>query len=212
MSIPRYNHFVQNRTDLGSGGGSSGIINYSKAVSPYVDPYPPAGYAGEVIPPYACVRICAQATLYKDQICWPVCRPDDNSLQFQEKGLHFFNGPTPIPYLGYGFATQDLPAPVLIDMSALSDPYSGARVPSIAELIGLFFGYMSGTWALHAADDIIAAGISAFNTFSTFFPYSMLSKDLKADSNTPGGYIYSDAVYWMGDGGKGYQSVANEWL
>lgn len=210
MGRPKYKHLVQNRTDLAKDGG--GVIGYALAVPPFVDPYPPQNYEGEVIPPYAVMRVADNPTLYKNRLCWPVSRPDDISHQFQERGLHFINGPLPIPLNGYGLATNQLPAPCLCDLTARQSPYAGSTLPTFkgnaaANLIGVFFGYMSGSWALHPADDIISVNSNLANLITTFFSYTVLGQDPQPDPQNPGKLVYSQNLFWVGEGGKGFYQV-----
>lgn len=185
LTGPKYRHRVWNRTDLTGIQIANGNLSYSLAQSPFINKaFPPKDYKGETIPPYACMRVITNPVYYEDTIVWPVGRPDDSSLNLQQAGMHFFNGPKPIPFTtdgdgvpnGYGDATNDLPAPVLVDLTGQASAFPYGNLPITPQQAGqgLFTpvqlagqplniltwlaGPFSGAWALHVAGDILTVG------------------------------------------------------
>lgn len=235
---PEYKHLVWNRTDLIAslpGGSGSANYNYSLAKPPMLNAdWPPSDYAGEVIPPYAVMRVISSPVLYKGEICWPVGPPDDTSMSNQNVGLHFFNGPSPIPVKGYGRATNDLPAPVLVDITADKEtlPYGNlnkavSNTNSVGdENITWLMAYASGSWALHPAADLVSYGAVSWigadsglaggkvTVSFTAIPYTVvgrhpvsLSGETAGPTDKPGvAFLYSNQVWWVGGGAIGYGS------
>lgn len=226
---PRYQHLVWNRTDL-TVSRSNLSASYSLAKPPLIyEAFPPAGFKGEIIPPYAALRVLTNPVFYKDAICWPVCRPDDNSMNTQQAGLHFFNGPAPIPVGGYGLATNDLPAPALVDITvgAPQGAYGNVKSTGVAWM-GIFLGFASGDWALHPAADLVAYGSQSWlsadsglaggqtTMLATQFPYCVVGQHPAALSGkTPGptdsptvAFNYSEQLFWIGRGGLGFGSTS----
>lgn len=233
MPAPEYKHLVWNRTDLTVSQGNL-QVTYAQAKPPLINEnFPPAGYGGEVIPPYAVMRVISNPVKYKNTICWMVSRPDDLSMSLQQVGLHFFNGPSPIPLRGYGLATNDMPAPVLIDLTVDSAvlPYGNANGPvssnTSAPDTGWFMGIVSGSWALHPSGDLISYGANSWvavdtgvangiaTMVATQFPYTIIGRDpVTLSGKTPGdsdspevAFLYSNQVFWVGRGGLGFGST-----
>jgi hypothetical protein len=180
------------------------------------------------------MRVASSPVYYKDEICWPVARPDDLSMSHQMVGLHFFNGPSPIPLKGYGRATSDVPAPALVDITLQrrNDPYgnttgsvSGAQ--SVADVnIGWLMAYASGSWALHPADDIIEFGFVSWlgvdtglpggqvTVKFTQMPYTVMGRKPVMPSGKTAGpsdapeieFLYSNQVWMVGRGAIGFGS------
>lgn len=237
MAGPRYQHLVWNRTDLTVSQGGNLGTSYQGAVPPLVNQkFPPANYAGEVIPAYAVMRVLTNPIWYKEEICYTVCRPDDTSMGDQPVGLHFFNGPTPIPVGEFARATNDLPAPVLVDLSIDSAtlPYGNLGPTSGSQSAanqGTLLGYASGSWALVEAADIIAyGGQGLFQTASavvpgggqtsmlaTVMPYVVIGRhpvalsgkalDMKKSPDLV--FEYSNQIFWVGAGTLGFGSVTS---
>lgn len=215
--MPRYNIQVWNRTDLSSPLPSNTLreVEYTLVPNAFV-PNPPPGlpgagngwaqgassgggvapYAGEVIPPYACMKIAGAPLIFKDDLLWPVCLPDDGSMIGQQAALHFFNSAQPIQFLGKGLATQDDRAPALVDMTALGKPYQGADP-------GLYVGEMAimcGSWALQPASNAINANNTS-TTPITFWPYCSMGRMPSVNVNDPANLLYSWHVFLIGRGG-----------
>ena len=230
---PRYRHLVWNRTDLTVSAGNLSVA-YGSGNPPLVaEKFPPSGYKGEIIPPYAALRVLTNPIWYewegRPAICWPVCRPDDNSMNTQQAGLHFFNGPAPIPVGGYGLATNDLPAPVLVDITvgAPAPQYGNVNSTGV-EWMGIFLGFASGDWALHPAADLVAYGSQSWlsadsglnggqtTMLATQFPYCILGqhpalpsgKTPKATDSPTLAFTYSNQLFWIGKGGLGFGSTS----
>lgn len=238
MATPEYKHLVWNRTDLTVSQGGNLGTSYQGARPPLTDQaFPPSGYAGEVIPPYAVMRVLTNPLWYKDQICFTVCRPDDISMAQQPVGLHFFNGSNPIPVGEFGQATNDLPAPVLVDLTTdpgtipygnLSGPTSGSES---ALDIGMLLGYASGCWALHPAGDIISYGDNGMlnigsaiipngtaTMLATVMPYvaigrlpvKLSGKDPTMKQSPDLAFEYSNQIFWVGTGTLGFGSIVSQ--
>lgn len=235
MAGPRYQHLVWNRTDLTVSQSNLGA-SYLNSRPPLVsEKFPPANYAGEVIPAYAVMRVLTNPIWYKEEICYTVCRPDDISMSDQPVGLHFFNGRTPIPVGGFTRATNDLPAPVLVDLSIDSGsiPYGNLGVTSGSQSaadLGTLVGYASGSWALVGAADIVSYGSQGlFQTASavvpggtatmlaTVMPYVVIGRhpvglsgkalDMKKSPDLA--FQYSNQIFWVGTGTLGFGSVTS---
>lgn len=224
---PRYQHLVWNRTDLTISQGNLSV-SYGNSAPPLVNvKFPPSGYKGEIIPPYAALRVLTNPIWYKESICWPVCRPDDASMSDQQAGLHFFNGPAAIPVGGFGLATNDMPAPALVDISLNKQLAYGNVSSTGVDWIGLFIGFASGDWALHPAGDLISYGAQSWLAVdtglaggtatmnATQFPYCIVGQHpLDRTTKTPGktdsptvAFNYSSQVFWIGRGALGFGST-----
>lgn len=230
MPGPRYEHLVWNRTDLTVSKGNLQVA-YQNAVPPLVhDSFPPDNYQGETIPPYAVMRVISNPVLYKERVCWLVGRPDDASMSEQAAGVHFFNGPCPIPVKGFGEGTNELPAPVLIDLTvdSATTPYGNLNGPisssASADDTGWLMGYASGSWALHPGTDIVNFGSGLFKistqlvgsgsvTLSAVtMPYVILGRHPVQSSGKTAGltdspeieFLYSNQIFWVGSGALGF--------
>lgn len=244
-----YRHLVWNRTDQTIAQVNAGNLAYSYQGELYVSKNDPfwningsqgsavnSSYKGEVIPPYAAMKIIAEPVYYKDRICWPVGRPDDLSLDNQIPGVHFFNGPAPILVKGYGEATNDLPAPALLDMTgqSASFPYGNTPTPQTnpaalggapLNVQGLLFGFFSGCWALHPAADVLTiasnilsfganygSGSAAVNFNAMFIPYTITGQfiDLAKKPTKGQDFYYSTQIAYVGPGSLAIAWAASE--
>lgn len=218
----KFNIQVWNRTDLSV---TSGLMQYAVAYQnfktfKYIGDVPgllmaaqgqPQKYAGETIPKYACMRIAGPMVWIDDEPTYPVCLPDDTSQSFQEAGLHFFNGPTPIPLDGIGWATQTLPAQALVDMTPDAPKQSYGLSPAQTLLgqnekldIGAPLGIMSGCWALHNFNDPTDVNISVLNQWPELFPYTLMSYVPLRERDKNGDLQYTQPYAMVGTGAKVY--------
>lgn len=215
---PRYNIQIWNRTDLSSPLPANTLreVEYTLVPNAFV-PNPPPGlpgagngwaqgassgggvapYAGEIIPAYACMKIAGAPLVFKNDLLWPVCLPDDDSMIGQQAALHFFNSGQPLQFMAKGLATQDDRAPVLVDLTADGSPYAGGTVDP-----GLYvgdLGIMAGSWALQPASNCINANNTS-TTPITYWPYCSMGRLPSVNVNDPANLLYSWYVFIVGRG------------
>jgi hypothetical protein len=237
----KYEHLVWNRTDLLL---NNGVVGYEGALPPLVNeqfpPDPSSTYKGETIPAFAAMRVINNPIIVQDgesqRICWPVCRPDDQSFAVQARGFHFINGPTSIPLGGMTEATNQLPCPALVDVT-VDQPTLYGNVGTIVPnsqtangfgIIGNLLGYVSGSWALHPAGDIILGqsiipqnmfsianfslpGGGSGNLLVSSMPYVVIGQHPMLNFDLPKGqFEYSGKIFWIGEGAIGFGSVVSD--
>lgn len=238
---------IWNRTDLTSYYVSQGTVAYQmtgvmagqQIIYADWDPpgtnqhsnFPSKSYKGETIPAFAVCRALGNPVWYKETLCIPVGRPDDQSMNEQQPALHFFNGPTPIAVGQYGDPVLDLPTWALCDLTALGNstappygnigPVPNQQTASGFGLVGLLVGLISGAWALHPASDIINAGPSFLNLgnvsvpggtvsmYTSFIPYTIVGQRPNVNMQLPRGQFEYDAhIMLVGKGALGFAAAS----
>jgi hypothetical protein len=89
---------VQNRTDLMNKKNPLAIAAYTFSPNAFSNFKLTDDYAGEIIPAFAIMRQAGPMVIIDGEPVFPVCLPDDQSQQNQEAGIHWINGPVPIPF------------------------------------------------------------------------------------------------------------------
>lgn len=193
---------VQNRTDLMDPNKKDCIVAYKNSPNAFV-PFkmPEKGYAGETIPARAIMRLAGPMFYLDDgEEVFRVCMPDDQSQAYQEAGIHFINGPTPIPPGKIGMATKSLPTLVLWDWTAPGGVYNAQFVQSDSRYyVSGEMGIMSGSWALQTAGNVISAN-DASTKPTTYWPFTRMSLQAVPDPNTRGKFSYDKSLVWVDRG------------
>jgi hypothetical protein len=199
---------VQNRTDLMDTNNKDCIVSYKNSPNSFVPFQLPKVYAGETIPARAIMRLAGPMIFLADgEPVFSVCMPDDQSQAYQEAGIHFINGPTPIPVGKIGMGTKDLPALALWDWTAPGGVYSAQFEQSDSRYyVSGEMGIMSGSWALQTAGNVISANQSSTKP-TTYWPFTRMSLQAIPDPNVRGKFSYDKSRVWV-DRGTGV-SISN---